>query len=427
MGREEIFMAKQITIAILGCGGRGATYSKHMSKYPDKFKTVALCDPYKRQLEKLHELYGLEDAAEFLDADEFLKEKRADVLIIATPDRQHFEQAIRGMELGYDILLEKPISDSREEIDKLLETQKRTGSRVVVCHELRHGKGFLKCEEILNSGRLGRLYAIDASERVAYWHWAMSYVREPGALLKNGFPGILAKCSHDLDLVQAYAKSECDTVSSIGDLTFFKEENAPEGAADRCVLCKHMETCPYSAKRIYVDDWHKAGEPRFSWPYSKISLQVPLTEEALMKGITEGPLGRCAFKCPTDLVDHQMVQMQFKNGVKASLKMLFGGDVGRRYVFFCTMGELVFDERDEAIVVMPYGEDKEIITEFGDPKENKRGHGGGDGELLLELYNVVTGASAGKTTLKESVECHLMGISAEESRHAGGALVKVHR
>lgn len=420
-------MTKQFTVAILGCGSRGATYTKYMLKTPEKYKIVALCDPSERQLQKMHELFGLDDAAEFLDESEFFKEKRADVLVIASPDREHVTQAVRGMEMGYHLLLEKPVSDDRDELELLLKTQLRTGRQVVVCHELRYGKGYLKCKEILDSGRLGRLYAIDASERVAYWHWTQAYVKGVGASLKLGYPAILAKCSHDLDLVQSYAKSECESLSSVGELSFFKSENAPEGAADRCTSCKYVDSCPYSAKRIYIDGWHKAGEPSFNWPYNKVSLQVPLTEEALLKGITEGPHGRCVFKCPTDLVDHQMVQMTFKNGVKASLKMIYGAFMGRKYIFYCDMGELVFDERTDTIEVMPFGEEKEIIDVSALVGGGQKGHGGGDSELIRELYSALSGETESTTTLKESLECHLMGISAEESRKNGGALVTVHK
>ena len=420
-------MKTQFTVAVLGCGSRGACYTKYMLTTPDKYKLVALCDPAAEQIEKMHSLFGINDTVDFLEPEEFLKEKRADVLVIASPDREHVPQAVRGMELGYDLLLEKPISDSRDEIDLLLATQIKTGRKVMVCHELRYGKGYLKCKEILDSGRLGRLYAIDASERVAYWHWTQAYVKGVGASIKLGYPAILAKCSHDLDLLQSYAKSECLTVSSVGDRTFFKAENAPEGASDRCVDCKHCNTCPYSAKRIYIDGWHKAGEPSFNWPYTKVSISVPLTEEALLDGITHGPQGICVFKGLTDLVDHQMVQMTFKNGVKASLKMIYGAEMGRKYIFYCDHGELTLDERTGTIQVMPFGEEAEIIDIASLIGKGQKGHGGGDAELIRGLYSVISGDSEGTTTLKESIECHLMGISAEESRAVGGGLIKVHR
>ena len=418
---------KQFTVAILGCGSRGAVYSKYMLRSPEKYRIVALCDPIPEQIEKMHKLFGLSDTSDFLDTCEFLGEKRADVLVIASPDREHISQAVRGMELGYDILLEKPISDDREELSLLLDTQKRTGKKVIVCHELRYGKGYLKCKEILDSGRLGRLYAIDASERVAYWHWTQAYVKGVGASLELGYPAILAKCSHDLDLIQSYAKSECESVTSLGELGFFKAENAPAGATERCVTCPHMNTCPYSAKRIYIDGWHKAGEPEFKWPYTKVSIEVPLTEKALFDGITNGPQGRCVFKCKSDLVDHQIVQMSFKNGVVASLKMIYAAEMGRKYIFYCDRGELCLDERTDTIEVMPFGEDKEIIDISALIQSGQRGHGGGDEELVKNLYYAISGDEEGTTTLKESIECHLMGIAADESRKNGGALVSVHR
>lgn len=421
-------MKKQFTVAILGCGSRGATYTKHMLKTPEQYRVVALCDPDPAQIEKMHRLYGLADAGEFFDDKQFLTERHADLLVVSSPDREHVWQAVRGMELGYDLLLEKPISDDRGELTLLLETQKRTGRRVIVCHELRYGKGYLKCKEILDTGRLGTLYAIDASERVAYWHWTQAYVKGVGASIELGYPAILAKCSHDLDLIQSYAKSECVSVSSVGDLRFFKKENAPAGAADRCVHCPRIETCPYSAKRIYIDGWHEAGEPEFQWPYTKVSIEVPLSEEALRKGITEGVQGRCVFGCHTDLVDHQMVQMTFQNGVKVSLKMIYAAEMGRKYVFYCDRGELVMDERTGTIEIMPFGEEKEVIDIASLIDGNgQKGHGGGDSELIKNLYRVVSGTERGTTTLKESVECHLMGIAAEESRAQGGALVAVHR
>lgn len=69
------------------------------------------------------------------------------------------------------------------------------------------------------------------------------------------YPTIFAKCSHDLDLIQHYAGAECDTVSSIGGLSFFRNENAPQGAAERCLDCPYVEKCPYSVKKIYIDNF----------------------------------------------------------------------------------------------------------------------------------------------------------------------------
>lgn len=418
-------MQKKFKVAILGCGTRGTMFTGGFFRRKDQFEVVALCDWKKEQLEKVHCLFGLENTQDFTSADEFLKEKRGDMVVISTDDRHHVSQCVKALKLGYDVLLEKPISDSREEIELLLKTQEETGKQVVVCHELRYGAGYRKCGELLKNGVIGKLYAIDASERAVYWHWAQAYVRGIGSSLEKGHPVILAKCSHDLDLLQFYAGSECESVSSVGSRAFFKKEDAPVGHAKRCVDCPHNETCPYSGKRIYIEAWKKSGCPKYGWPYSKVSLQTPLSEQALYEGLKTGAYGRCVFECEEEQMDHQMVQMHFKNGVNASLKMCYGAEPGRRIVFYGTHGEIVMDERADTIEIMPYGQEKEIV-QINTLTEDGNAHGGGDGVLLREMYGILSGQIQPTTPLKESVECHLMGIAAEESRKQGGALIKVH-
>jgi hypothetical protein len=212
----------------------------------------------------------------------------------------------------------------------------------------------------------------------------------------------------------------------VGDRRFFVPENAPEGATERCLDCPHKDTCTYSAKRIYIDRWHHAGEPAYAGPYCRIDPSYPTTEAGLTDALREGRYGICAFRGPLDQVDHQMVQMTFKNGVKASLKMVYAANAGRRLTFYCTNGELIFDEREQKIEVMPFFKSKQTI----DVKmilERGNAHGGGDAILSKEFGDLVAGIAGCPTTLRESLECHLMGVAAEESRHQGGALIEVHQ
>ena len=140
--------------------------------------------------------------------------------------------------MGYDVLLEKPITDKEEECRSLLAAQKKYGGKVLVCHVLRYAGAFRKVEELLKAGAVGRLVEIQALEQVAYWHQAHSYVRGNWRRSEDTSPMILAKCCHDLDLLQYYAGARCKSVSSMGDLTYFTSKNAPEGAAKRCLECQ---------------------------------------------------------------------------------------------------------------------------------------------------------------------------------------------
>ena len=421
---------KKFTVAVLGTGSRGFVYSSLMKERTDEFEIVALCDVNPKQVEKANKVFMLPDEALFYDEESFFSEKRADVLIIATWDKVHVRQGIRAMELGYDVLMEKPVSDSEQDIKDLLAVQQKTGKKVIVCHVLRYGQGYRKVGQLLKDGTIGTLMAIDAMERVAYWHQAQAYVRLQSTVNDLAHPTILAKCCHDLDYIQHYAGARCETVSSVGGLRFFRRENMPEGAAERCLDCKYMDSCIYSAKKIYIDGWKKNGCPEFVWPYNKISLKNPNTEEDLYEGLKTVVQGKCAFQCDVDVnpyvVDHQMVQMHFSNGVDATLKMLFTAQMGRRINLFGTHGEIIMDEIPGTIEVKRYGEEVEVIkiNELGE--DAGYGHGGGDAGLVKDLYLILTGQKQDYTSLTESVESHLIGIKAEESRLNGGVTLSVH-
>lgn len=421
-------MSKIFTVAILGAGSRGSLFGELMQKHGG-FEIKAVCDINPKQLEKCEKLLNLQKGQIYKEENSFFAEKLADIMVIATYDKEHVRQCVRAMKMGYEVLLEKPISGSKEELKLLLDVQKETGRMVAVCHELRYGAGYEKLSELLKSGVIGNLIAIDAMERVAYWHQAQAYVRIQSERNDVAYPTILAKCCHDLDLVQHYAGAECDTVSSIGALSFFRKDNAPVGATERCVDCPHMESCPYSAKRIYIDGWKSNNCPDFVWPYNKVSLKKPNTEEDLYEGIRTTCFGKCVFLCNVEsnpsVVDHQLVQMQFVNGVTAVLKMVFAAEPGRRVNLFGTSGELLLDERTDTLEMRPYGGEKQVIK-LGMLVGGKDGHGGGDARLVSHLYSLLNGDEENRTSLKESVESHLMGICAEESRHSGGKMVKVH-
>ena len=416
---------KIYTVAIIGTGARGArAYGRIINKNSDKFKIVALCDLKPELLKAYGEEFGVPENARFTDEDEFFKEKRADLLLIATQDADHYGHILKAFSVGYDIMVEKPLTDSREQCEEILAAQKKAGRQALVCHVLRYAPAFLKAAEIIDSGRIGKLVAINAIERVAYWHQTHSYVRGNWRNSEIATPMILAKCCHDLDLIQYYAQSECVSVSSVGDLAHFKTECAPEGAAKRCLECKYVDTCPASAKRIYIERWKNAKMPTDRWPYN-VLVQAPVTEDKLMNAIKDGPYGRCVYACDNNVVDHQFTQMTFKNGVKASLLMTAytqGG--GRRYHFHGTLGELILDEDGEFILKLFSGETENITLDKTDDKGY--GHGGGDYFIVMSLYEMLSGRATSRTAFTASIESHLMGIAAEESRLQSGALVQVH-
>lgn len=416
---------KIYTFSILGCGARGAdTYGKRLFKNKERFKIESICDVDVPRLKDIQQRFEIEDNKVFNDENEFFKEKRSDLLLICTQDKDHVRQCLKALELGYDVLLEKPITGSRKECYQLLEAQEKANKKVFVCHVLRYSPAFLKVKELLSSGSFGKLVSINAVEQVAFHHQAHSFVRGNWRNSNECVPMILAKCCHDLDYIQYYAESSCLSVSSVGDLTFFKEENAPEGSTKMCIDCPHKDTCVYSAKRIYHDAW--VSNPNGNWYVTIMMRGKEKTSENILEALKTSPYGRCVFRCDNNVVDHQFTQMTFANGVKASLLMTaFTKNGGRIITFYCTLGQIVLNEEKGIIEVKKFGTETETI-EISSLVDHGSGHGGGDDGLVFALPSLLDGTNQKGTSLKESIESHLMGIAAEESRLKGGELVYVH-
>lgn len=414
------------TVAILGSGSRGLdTYANFMTK-SGHFVIKAVCDVRQVRLGFAVEKYGVAKENCFLDEEEFLKEKRADVLVIATQDQDHVRQCIKALELGYDVLLEKPITPKKEECYQLLEAQKKYQHKVVVCHVLRYAPVYLHVAKLINEGVIGQLMDIHAIEQVSFWHIAHSFVRGNWRDSNETSPMILAKCCHDMDLLQFYANSKCKTVSSMGSLSFFKKENQPKDASDRCEKCKHIDTCPYSAKYVYVQRWKNANKPDTMWPQNVVCTDLPLTEEKIIRAYESNGYGRCVFACDNNVVDHQETNILFENGVTANLCMTgFTGSNGRIYKFHGTYGEIDLDEEHCEIVIKRFAKPNEVIP-FKELPDVTGGHGGGDVGLVNAFYQSLLSNDNLCTTLESSIESHLMAFAAEESRLHDGEKIILH-
>lgn len=419
-------MSKILTVAIIGVGSRGGeTYGRYFIERPDMFKITSLCEIKPHRLDKYQKEFNVDISQCFIDEKDFFKEKRADLVVISTLDADHVRHALMAINVGYDILLEKPITCNEEELFALQKAADEKGVKILVCHVLRYTVAMEKIKELLDSKIIGELVSIDHLENVAFWHQAHSFVRGNWRRKDETAPMILAKCCHDLDLLQWFASSTCESVSSYGELNYFKKEKAPEGASKRCLDCPYINDCPYSAYYIYIQRWKKDGSPTNCWPYNVLS-DEKLTEEVLYNAIKEGPYGRCVFYCDNDVVDSQSVNILFKNGVTANLKMTAFNKYSGRYIhFFGTLGEIIMNEHEGTIKVLPFNKD-DIIYKISDLTNDLRGHGGGDIKMMQYLHEMLTtNNEVLKTTLRGSIQSHLMAFAAEKSRLENGKLIKI--
>lgn len=414
-----LYMEKIFTASCIGLGHRGIEYLQEMYNTPNHYKVVSVCDIDKKRLDIAKRDFKLDESLCFDNEEDFFKEKRSDILIVSTQDRDHVGHCIKGLKLGYDILCEKPISGLENEVRELVDAQRKYGHKIFVCHVLRYAPAFTKVKKLLDAGTIGQLVMIDDIENVGFFHQAHSFVRGCWRNSNETSPMILAKCCHDMDLLTWYANSRCKSISSIGDLRFFKQENQPEGAADRCLDCKYVNSCPYSAVYGYT----VLG---FNARLSVVNERVA-TKENIMEALKTSPYGRCVFKCDNNVVDNQITMMRFENGVTANLRMTAFTNCkagGRILKFYGTYGQIDLDELANTITVGVFGKEKEIIN-IDNLLDLEDGHGGGDAGIIRELYNNLLSTQPGSTTLAASVESHLMAFAAEESRLKGGELIYI--
>lgn len=415
-------MATSITVAICGCGNRGLeAYAPFAKKYPDKVRIVAGADNRPERLALLQERYGVPAEKCFRSWEELTAQPRlADVMIIATQDRDHIAPAMAALEKGYHLLLEKPISPSLEECVALREKAHACNRAVVVCHVLRYTKFYSALEEILRRGDVGRIETINAMEHVAYWHFAHSFVRGNWRRSDESSPMILQKCCHDMDVLRWLAGASCVKVQSFGSLDYFRAENAPAGSAERCLDCACKDACPYDAEKIYITN-RSSGIRSVGpvWPCN-VLVSEP-TEESLYEHLRTGPYGRCVFRSDNSVADRQTVNLEFANGVIASFTVsAFTERCYRSVRVTGTMGDIEGDTDTNTLRIHRFGQPEEVI-DINELMKERSGHGGGDFGVMHCLYDLIrSGETEGLTGIDASVESHVMALAAELSRNNGG-------
>jgi hypothetical protein len=163
-------------------------------------------------------------------------------------------------------------------------------------------------------------------------------------------------------------------------------------------------------------------EKLFSTPHVVTADRSP---EGILEALRRGPFGRCVYRCDNDAPDHMVTNLEFEGGATAAFSI--EGCVsyeGRRTRVLGTRGDIVGDERAMEVTLFEGGRATWDVTQAAD---DLGGHGGGDVRMVRDLVQAVAQRRQDliPTTLQASMESHLMGFLAEQSRVAGGAALPV--
>jgi predicted dehydrogenase len=450
-------MNKPIQAVLIGAGQRGAeAYGPYALNHADVLTFVAVAEPDAARREQFARTHKIPPERQYPSWEPLLAEPRlGQVALVCTQDQEHTAPALEAMRRGYDVLIEKPMATTLSECRELVQVAETTGRQLHVAHVLRYTPHFQLMRDIVQSGQLGQIVHVNHQENVSYWHMAHSYVRGNWRNMAQSSPMILAKCCHDLDILIWLLNDSCEMMSSTGNLLHFRPENAPPGAPAYCVDgCPVAGSCPFYAPRIYADyiplrrniadsaggltrlanQWQVSapGLVRVAgmasrtfrdvhtyrgWPGNTVSPDGQ--RDHIMAELGGNPYGRCVYHCDNDVVDHQVVAMQFAQGTSVTLTMHgHSHDEGRTTRIQGSLGELeaAFLMAGSWIEVRNHRTGKR--TRYDTTAREPSGHGGGDERLMSGLVAAVR-EEKGATALTEarvSLESHLMAFAAEDAR-----------
>jgi predicted dehydrogenase len=406
-----------VRCVVLGAGLRGRqVYGRHALEHPERLRVVALAEPHAERRAAMAREHGLGSGALFADWRALLEgPPRAELAIVATGDTLHVEPALAAFAHGYHVLLEKPISPDPADCVRVVEAAEHSGRMLHISHVLRFTPFYAAIHDAVSSGRLGRLVQLDLREHVATWHMVHSFVRGKFRSRAVAAPFLLAKSCHDLDLLVWLAGSPPRRVASFGGLSDYTEARAPAGAPARCSDgCPVQERCPHDAVRFYLGPDEAMAR---AWPWSDLGGDP--SREARRRALETGPFGRCVYRCDNDVVDHQVVAVEFEDGVSGSFAVHGHATRECRTLRISgSEGELRGNLESGEIEITRHGA---FEVERLRLEQSPLGHFGGDLGLVNHVIDALSGAARdeGRASGRTALEGHLLGFAAERAREQG--------
>jgi len=378
-------------LALVGTGIRGITFwgKTVRERYGDIVEFVGLCDLNPGRVEYGKKFIGA-DCPTFTDFEQMVRETKPEMLIVTTVDATHHKYIIRGLELGMDVLTEKPMTTDEDKCEAILEAEKRTGKKVIVGFNYRYGPHYTKLRELIAENRVGKITSVDFHWYLNTYHGA-SYFRRWHGLRDWGGTLLVHKCTHHFDLLNWWLDSEPEEVFAYGSLEHYGHNNSFRG--DKCRGCQHKDKC------------------EFHWDITqnKTYMDLYVANEKYDGYVRDN----CLWRPEIDIYDKMAVQIKYANGVNVSyslttyspyegMRIAFNGWSGRidswdgipwrkeekmnqaqLHAQEMNQGKASQDDiRYEEIVVMDnFGEYENIKV-----KREAGGHGGGDIRLQDKIF-----------------------------------------
>ena len=382
-------MAEKYKIGVIGTGQRGADYMRLLKDHPG-VEAAALCDTSPERLKDFAHTMGCDEIPCFTSLDELFEKSCVEGVIITTPDFTHAECAVAALKNGKDVLLEKPMAPTAPECREILKAQRESGKVLQIGFELRCHPLFRRIKEVVQSGMIGQLLSMNFSESLKVMHGA-SYMRRWHRKSSNSGGFLLAKCSHDLDLMSIIAGAPLVRTASFGSLNFFTPDKMK---ARFCSQCDEKD-CRF----------------RFNGEMVRMT-----AEDEKAPSLKQFDL--CVFNDDKDVVDNQQVLLEYANGVRGTFSLnLFAPKGCRRWFLVGTLGHIAADTESNTMTIL-FSDGRETVTETC-VSDNSSSHQGSDLLFLNEFLDCVRNGAAPAVDPVDGLVSTVVGNAIEKARLSG--------
>ncbi|KAB8141189.1 Gfo/Idh/MocA family oxidoreductase [Chloroflexia bacterium SDU3-3] len=428
-------MSVRTRYAVVGLGSRSRMFTTALLKdYADTSELVAFCDVNQTRMDYYNHYYASTLAAPPVPTykpdqfDEMVRDQRVDCVIVTSIDRTHHRYIIRAMELGCDVISEKPMTMTAPRCQDILDTIKATGRQLRVTFNYRYAPRNSKVKEVLQSGAIGAVRSVHFEWLLDTVHGA-DYFRRWHRDKRNSGGLMVHKATHHFDLVNWWLGSQPETVYAMGDLLFYGRENAEERGAT-----------------AFYDRAH--GRPVAERDPFAIRLE---SDEALRRMYLEAEAedgyvrDQSVFGDGISIEDDMAVLVRYRSRAQMSYHLTaYAPWEGFRVAFNGTKGRLEYDVHENSyvsgssddsnlpeirdspstelsetasLVIRPlWGRPVEV--ELGDSSE--AGHGGGDRRMLDDIFKGVQSDPLGRAANHvDGAMSILTGIAANQAFATG--------
>jgi predicted dehydrogenase len=288
--------AAKTRIAIVGTGVRGTNTwgADLLARQGSRVELAGLCDINPKRMEAARRRIGA-DVPMFTELDRMLKERRPHMLVVTTKDGTHHEQIIRAMEMGIDVITEKPMTTDEKKCQAILDTEKKTGRKITVAFNYRYSNTAQKIKELLMAGTIGPVTSVD-------FHWYLDtshgadYFRRWHAYRANSGSLWVHKATHHFDLINWYLEADPVEVTASAALRTYGRNGKFRG--QNCRACAYKKECP------------------FYWDLTKNRELVELYVNAESEDgyFRDG----CVFRQDIDIWDTMVAQVKYSSGALMS-------------------------------------------------------------------------------------------------------------